>query len=94
MPDAGKKPASGATEAEMPFEEAVKKLESIVESIESGDLPLETLLQLFEDGTRLVKLCQTRLDQAEIQIQKLEKNSEGQITVKALEKGAPLRNNE
>jgi len=94
VPDAGKKAASGGTEAEVPFEEAVKKLESIVESMESGDLPLEALLQRFEDGTRLVKLCQTRLEQAELQIQKLEKNSEGQIMVKPLEKTTQVRNNE
>ena len=53
VPDAGKKSAAGPPEAEMPFEEAVKKLENIVEAMESGDLPLETLLQRFEDGTRL-----------------------------------------
>jgi exodeoxyribonuclease VII small subunit len=76
----------------MPFEEAVKKLESIVDAMESGDLPLETLLQRFEDGTRLVKLCQTRLEQAELQIQKLEKDSAGQITVKPL--GSSLPRNE
>jgi exodeoxyribonuclease VII small subunit len=76
----------------MPFEEAVKKLESIVDAMESGDLPLETLLQRFEDGTRLVKLCQTRLEQAELQIQKLEKDSAGQITVKPL--GSSLARNE
>jgi exodeoxyribonuclease VII small subunit len=94
VPDTGKRSAPDNNGADMPFEEAVKKLESIVESMESGDLPLETLLQRFEDGTRLVKLCQTRLEQAEVQIQKLEKNSEGQITVKPLEKGSPLRTNE
>src|SRR5439155_4654081 len=70
VPDAGKKPASPAGEAEMPFEEALKKLETIVEAMESGDLPLESLLQRFEEGTRLVKFCQSRLEQAEVQIQK------------------------
>ena len=92
VPDAGKKSAAGPPEAEMPFEEAVKKLENIVEAMESGDLPLETLLQRFEDGTRLVKLCQSRLEQAELQIQKLEKDSAGQTAVKPV--GSSLLNNE
>jgi exodeoxyribonuclease VII small subunit len=94
VPDVGKKSAPGPLEADVPFEEAVKKLESIVDAMESGDLPLETLLQRFEDGTRLVKLCQARLEQAELQIQKLEKDSAGQITAKPLDKGSSLARNE
>jgi exodeoxyribonuclease VII small subunit len=94
VPDVGKKSPSAAPEADIPFEEAVKKLESIVDAMESGDLPLETLLQRFEDGTRLVKLCQARLEQAELQIQKLEKDSSGQVTAKQFEKAASLPKNE
>ena len=94
MPDNGKKSASGPVEAEIPFEEALKRLETIVEAMESGDLPLETLLKRFEDGTRLVKLCQARLEQAELQIQKLEKNSAGQLTLKPIEKTATILANE
>jgi exodeoxyribonuclease VII small subunit len=90
VPEDAKKPAS--TEAGLPFEDALKKLESIVEAMESGDLPLETLLQRFEDGTRLLKLCQARLDQAELKIQKLEKNAAGEITLKPLDKAGTLVN--
>ena len=61
----------------MPFEEALKKLESIVEAMEAGDLPLETLLSRFEEGTRLVKACQAKLEEAELKISKLEKNEAG-----------------
>jgi exodeoxyribonuclease VII small subunit len=42
--------------AELPFEEALKKLESIAESMESDDLPLEALLQRFEEGTKLAQV--------------------------------------
>jgi exodeoxyribonuclease VII small subunit len=94
VPDNGKKSASAPVEAEIPFEEALKRLEAIVEAMESGDLPLETLLKRFEDGTRLVKLCQARLEQAELQIQRLEKNSAGQPILKSMEKGASLLANE
>ncbi len=63
------------------FEEALQKLENIVESMESGELPLEMLLSKFEEGTRLVKACQTRLDEAELKISKLEKNRAGEFTL-------------
>ncbi len=74
-----------AADDSVPFEEALKKLESIVEKMESGDLPLEALLARFEEGTRLVKVCQTKLDEAEVKIQKLEKNAAGETTLKPLE---------
>ena len=67
---------------DLPFEEALKKLESIVESMESDDLPLETLLAQFEEGTRLAEHCGGRLSEAELKIQKLEKNSEGEPVLK------------
>jgi exodeoxyribonuclease VII small subunit len=73
----------------MPFETAVKNLESIVESMESGDLPLETLLTKFEEGSRLVKICQAKLEEAETKIQKIEKNSAGEIEVKPLQAPSP-----
>ena len=69
----------------MPFEEAVQKLEAVVEAMESGDLPLETLLTRFEEGTRLVKICQGKLEEAEVKIQKLEKNAAGETVLKAFE---------
>jgi exodeoxyribonuclease VII small subunit len=68
----------------LPFEEALKKLETIVESMESGDLPLEALLARFEEGTRLAKVCQAKLADAELKIQKLEKNAAGETTLTPL----------
>ena len=67
---------------DMPFEEALKKLEGIVEDMEAQDLPLETLLVRFEEGTRLAKVCQTKLVEAETKIQQLEKLNSGEIAVK------------
>ena len=57
-------------------------VESIVESMESGDLPLESLLSRFEEGTRLVKACQTKLEEAELKISQLEKNAAGEPVLK------------
>lgn len=65
----------------MAFEEALKRLEAIVEAMEGGDLPLETMLAKFEEGTRLAKLCQARLEQAQLRIQTLEKDAAGQPTL-------------
>ena len=65
-----------------PFEEALKKLEGIVEAMEGSDLPLETLLARFEEGTRLVKICQAKLEEAEVKIQQLEKNAAGELVLK------------
>jgi exodeoxyribonuclease VII small subunit len=66
----------------LPFEDALKKLEGVVEAMESGDLPLETLLARYEEGTRLVKLCQEKLAEAELKIQQLEKNAAGEMKLK------------
>jgi exodeoxyribonuclease VII small subunit len=72
-----------------PFEEAVQKLEAVVEAMESGDLPLETLLARFEEGTRLVKICQSKLEEAELKIQKLEKNASGETVLKPFAEDPP-----
>ena len=69
---------------DLPFEEALKKLESIVETMESDDLPLETLLARFEEGTRLAQVCQAKLAEAELKIQKLEKNPAGEPVLKPM----------
>lgn len=69
---------------ELPFEEALKQLESIVESMEAQDLPLETLLSRFEEGTKLAQVCQAKLAEAELKIQQLEKNARGEMVLKPL----------
>lgn len=68
-----------------PFEEALQNLEKIVNAMEAGDLPLEALLARFEEGTRLVKICQAQLEEAELKIQKLEKNAAGEAVLQPLE---------
>ena len=70
---------------EIPFEDAMQKLEAIVDAMESGDLPLESLMAKFEEGTRLAKICQATLAQAEVRIQQLEKNAAGELTLKPIE---------
>ena len=47
------------------FESALEKLESIVHSMESGQLPLEELLTRYEEGTQWIRFCQDKLATAE-----------------------------
>jgi len=70
----------------MPFEDALKKLEAVVEAMESEDLPLETMIKRYEEGVRLVQICQAKLAEAEVKIQQLEKDAEGDITLKPFDK--------
>ena len=69
---------------QLPFEAALEKLEAIVAAMEAGDLPLETLLARFAEGTRLARVCQSKLADAELKIQQLEKTAEGEPAWKPL----------
>ena len=53
------------------FEESARRLSQIVAELEGGDLPLERSLQLFEEGVRLARAAQERLDQAERRVEEL-----------------------
>jgi exodeoxyribonuclease VII small subunit len=61
------------------FEESLKKLETIVEKLEQGDLPLEDSLKLFEEGVSLSAACKTELDAAEGKVQILIKQRDGSL---------------
>ena len=76
--------AGGVAGADLPFEEALKQLESIVAAMEAGDLPLEAMLERYEAGTKLVEICQAKLAAAEVKIQQLEKGAEGALSLTPL----------
>lgn len=57
---------------EMTFEQALARLEQIVKALEGGNVPLEDLIKLFDEGTGLVKLCTERLDKAEEKVRLLQ----------------------
>jgi exodeoxyribonuclease VII small subunit len=61
------------------FEESLKKLESIVDQLEKGDLPLEDSLKLFEEGVSLSAVCKEELDAAEGKVQILIKQRDGSL---------------
>ncbi len=56
---------------ELTFEEAIEKLESIVDSLENGDFPLEESLKLYEEGVKLVSICTTKINNVEKSIKVL-----------------------
>ena len=80
------KDAAPATDdcVNLPFEEALKRLEGIVDAMENDDLPLETLLAKYEEGTRLAERCQSRLAEAELKVQQLERKASGEFRVQTL----------
>ena len=84
MSKAAKTAGPGSPASPLAFEEALQKLEAIVEAMESDELPLETLLARYEEGTRLAEICQAKLADAEIKIKQLEKTSDGDFLLKPL----------
>ncbi len=75
--------------AEVTFESALERLEQIVGEMEGDKLPLEELLGRYEEGTRLVKVCQERLTSAEKRIELITKNAAGEVTLSAFDPAAP-----
>ena len=53
------------------FEDALEKLEDIVKKMEAGDLPLDEALKSFEEGIKLIRFCQAKLDEAERRVEML-----------------------
>ena len=71
-------------EQPLKFEEAMERLEQIVERLENGDVSLEEAIELFQEGMRLSKLCGEKLDQIEKPIALLVEEN-GEWTKKPLE---------
>lgn len=64
-------PERTGAEGTTSFEDVQKRLAKIVEQLEAGDLPLERSLELFEEGVRLSRAAQERLDRAERRVEEL-----------------------
>jgi exodeoxyribonuclease VII small subunit len=61
------------------FEDTFKKLETIVNKLENGDLPLEDSMKLFEEGIRLSKICSQRLTEVQKRVDLLLKGEDGNL---------------
>lgn len=74
------------------MEEATRKLATIVDDLEEGDLPLERALLLFEEGVYLAKAVQAQIDQAEKRVEELlGVDPSGRPVTKELDRGALSR---
>ena len=70
---------------EIDFETALKKLETIVNRLENGELSLEDALKQYEEGVRMADLCSKRLSEAEKKVEVLMKTSGGKFKTEAFE---------
>lgn len=68
--------------SDIKFDEAIKKLEKIVEALEKGELSLEDALDKYEEGVKLANLCTKKLEQAERKINILSRTEEGRLVRK------------
>ena len=68
--------------AEKKFEEALKDLEQIVDSLESGSLNLDDAIKKYEEGMKLSNFCNTRINEIQKKIEMLVKDSSGKLKTK------------
>lgn len=90
VPAVPKAATAVAPAEDVPFEQALQKLESVVEAMESGELSLEQLLQRYEEGARLARLCQHQLAAAELKIGQLEESLSGDLSVRPVADDSPV----
>ena len=65
---------------DLSFEEALEKLEKIVNQLESGQIKLEDAVKVYEEGVQLKKICEKKLSDAQMKVEKLVINKQGQPT--------------
>ena len=73
--------------AEPKFETAMKRLEEIVARMETGDLPLDESLKLFEEGIKLSRMLNKRLEEAERKVEALVKDDSGTLKAEPFDEG-------
>ena len=76
---------------EIAFETALKKLETIVENLENGELSLEEALKAYEEGVRMADICSKRLGEAEKKVEVLMKTNAGKFKAVPFEEGAEAK---
>ncbi|HUI66297.1 MAG TPA: exodeoxyribonuclease VII small subunit [Bacteroidota bacterium] len=63
------------------LEDAIRRLELIVQKLEQGDVPLEQAMDLYEEGIAVSRLCTERLTRAELTLKRLSKDAEGRFSL-------------
>jgi exodeoxyribonuclease VII small subunit len=79
------KKSDTSTQQSISFEDALEKLEKIVADIESGDIPLDKTIEMYEEGMNLSKYCLNMLDKSESKLKKLIKNTDGSFELKSFD---------
>ncbi len=69
----------------MSFEQAMSRLEEIARILEQGQASLEESIKLYEEGIQLIDFCQSKLDEAEKKVLKLQKNADGEFETSPLD---------
>lgn len=77
------------SEKPVEFEAAMRKLEDIVASLESGELSLEEALKQYEEGVKMADLCTKRLTEAEKRVEVLLKSGSGKFRTENLDEAGP-----
>jgi exodeoxyribonuclease VII small subunit len=67
------------------FEEAFEQLETAVEALQDGQMPLERALNYYEEGMKLAQHCNDLLEKAELRVQQLRVTNEGMPVLKSFE---------
>ena len=80
--------------AEIKFEEALKKLEKIVQELEAGDITLDEALKKYQAGVELARVLNQRLNTAKKKIDLLVKNKKGEFELEAFDPAAQVKPSE
>ena len=75
-------------ETPLSFEAALKRLEAIVERMESGEADLDAMVASFEEGQKLVMFCAAKLNEVEKKVEKIVRDAEGNAEVAPFAPGA------
>jgi len=72
--------AAETSSTELSFEDALKRLEEIVRTLERGEAPLDQSIELYQEGDKLKRLCEARLKAAQARIEQIAFGSDGKPT--------------
>ena len=70
-------------DTEVSFEDALSQLEEVVHRMETGDSPLESLVENYQSGVRLLKLCRSKVERAEMKVKEVT-NQDGELELRNL----------
>jgi exodeoxyribonuclease VII small subunit len=80
---------AGSPEPEVTFEQAMSELEEIVHVLEDSRLPLDELVEKYERGAGLLRICQNRLNSAQQRIESITRTSTGSVRLEPFTENAP-----